>query len=255
VILAISKDGSVPFNTPVIFMGERRGEDFVFRDPVTYAEPQGFFYPQIALTDSGTVLVGQVWDNKDRSTTRIIHLDDTGKEIHRAELPAEVDGNYWCCDYRPLRADDWSKLVLYYNKYPKGGQDCRHEFWTYEPATRALKQHQSIAVPEGRINYGKWIPISGKRSVFLHNPSMGAFETIGGDLLGSGDVAVAPLMGTNPATLGYAGTAYTFVPNPLQGSMQSNKSAWFACDYISLKNDPNERTRAALLLYRIVFQN
>ncbi|MCC6795364.1 MAG: hypothetical protein IT366_09620 [Candidatus Hydrogenedentes bacterium] len=251
VILAISKDGSVPFNTPVIFLGDRKGADFVFRDPVKYAEAQGFFYPQIALTDSGTVLVGQQWDNKDRSTTRVIHLDDTGKEVHRAELPAEADGNFWCCDLRPVNADDWSKLVLYYNKYPKGGQDCRHEFWTYEPATRALSQRRSIVVPEGRINYGKWVPIAEGCSFFLHNPSMGTFETISGDLLGDGDFAVARLMATNPATLGYAGTAYTFVPNALQGSVQSNEAVWFACDYIPQKNDSKERTRGAFLLYRV----
>ncbi|HRK35451.1 MAG TPA: hypothetical protein PLJ47_12715, partial [Candidatus Hydrogenedentes bacterium] len=62
VILAISKDGSVPFNTPVIFHAERQGEDFVFRNAIKYAEPQGFFYPQIALTDAGTIVVGQVWN-------------------------------------------------------------------------------------------------------------------------------------------------------------------------------------------------
>ena len=245
----------MPFNTPVIFMGERQGADFVFRDPVKYAEAQGFFYPQIALTDSGTVLVGQVWDNKDRSTTRIIQLDDKGTEVLRAELPAEVDGNYWCCDLRPLRADDWSTLVLYYNKYPKGGQDCRHEFWTYEPATRALTQHRSIAVPEGRINYGKWAPIAEGRSLFLHNPSMGTYEAMCGDIIGEGNLEVAPLTATNPAMMGYAGTAYTFVPNALQGSVSAAGSVWFACDYVVHKNDANERTRGALLLYRIAVKD
>jgi len=168
VILAISRDGSVPFNTPVIFFADKQGPDFVFREPIKYAEAMGFFYPQIALTDSGAVLVGQVWDVAERSTTRFLHLDADGNIVDREDLPAETDGNYWCLDMRPA-ADDWSTLALYYNKYPKNRQDCRHEFWTYAPATGTLTKHREIKVPEGQINYGKWIPIAEGRSAFIQS--------------------------------------------------------------------------------------
>jgi len=300
VILAISKDGSVPFNTPVIFQADKQGPDFVFRNPVNYAEPMGFFYPQIALTDSGTVIVGQLWDDPDRSITRLLQLDGAGKITYREDLPATTDGNYWCCDLRPIAHDNWNTLVLYYNKYPKDKQDCRHEFWTYTPATNTLTMRRSISVPEGQINYGKWIPVSAQRSFFIHNPSMGTYEAYDGNLLDSGEptqppsnsdqhtlltpstppatsltsfgsfkspfslisnqsidsfspILTIPLPATNPTTYGYAGTAYTFVPNPLQGSLITQGASWFATDCIPQKNDPNERTRAALLLYRLNF--
>ena len=60
VILSISEDGSVPFNTPVVFIGERQGLDFVFQPPVRYAEPMSLFYPQVAATKEGIIIVGEV---------------------------------------------------------------------------------------------------------------------------------------------------------------------------------------------------
>ena len=60
VILAISEDGSVPFNTPVVFVGERQGLDFVFQPPVRYAEPMSLFYPQVAAIKEGIIIVGEV---------------------------------------------------------------------------------------------------------------------------------------------------------------------------------------------------
>lgn len=254
-ILAISKDGSVPFNTPVIFLAEKEGPDFVFRKPVKYAEAMSFFYPQIALTENGTVLVGQLWDNHDRSIARLIQLDAEGKMTHTQDLPAVSDGNHWCLDLRPAQTDDWSELVLYYNKYPKGGKDCRHELWTYAPATSTLALRRSIPVDEGHINYGKWFPVAPSQSAFLHNPSMGTFEVFEGDLLGAGNFSTTPLAATSPGLLGYAGTASTFIPNPLQGSVTTPGTVWFASDYIPLSNNPAERIRSAMLLYRLAVGN
>ena len=253
VILAISKDGGIPFNTPVIFFGDKRGPDYIFREPVNYAEPMGFFYPQIALTDSGAIVVGQVWDDPARSTARLLHLDANGKEVHRKDLPAAASGNHWCLDLRPATPDDWSEFVLYYNQYAKDEAKFRHEFWTYAPATAKLVKGRSVAVEESAINYGKWMPVSESRSVFLHNPSMGGFEAYDGDLLGVGEFSTVSLPATDPATLGYAGSAYTFVPNPLQGSVTTPGTQWFATDTIGHKNDPGERIRAAMLLYRLAF--
>jgi len=251
VVLAISKDGSVPFNTPVIFLAEKRGPDFVFREPVQYAEPMGLFYPQVAVVDEGVVIVGQLWDNYDRAITRLIHLDLEGNEVYREDIGADEDGNYWCLDLRPVAPDKWNELILYHNRYPKDRQDCRHEFWSYTPATKTLVRRNSIEVPEGQINYGKWIPVAAHRSLFLHNPSMGGFEVYDGDLLGGKVHQTVALPTTSPGALGLAGTAHTLVPNPLQGSLSTPGSAWFATDAIPHKNNPEERIRATLLLYRL----
>ncbi|MBI2843447.1 MAG: carboxypeptidase regulatory-like domain-containing protein, partial [Armatimonadetes bacterium] len=49
-------------NTPVIFRGTRSGPDFVFSNPVQYAEPMGLFYPQVCTRNDGQIIiVGEVW--------------------------------------------------------------------------------------------------------------------------------------------------------------------------------------------------
>lgn len=250
-VLAISKDGSVPFNTPVLFLADKVGPDLVFRKPVQYAEPMGLFYPQVAYTDDGIVVIGQVWDNKDRSTARLLHLSADATLLHRVEFPAESDGNYWCCDLRPESAANWATLNAYYCKYPKGGQDCRHEFWTYDVQARSLILRKSIVVPEGQVNSGKCIPLAPNRALFLHNPQMGTFEVYDGDLFHGGDFTMSALPATNPLSQGYAGSACTFVPNPLQGSLPSPSGIWFATDTLVEKLRPEDRLRANLLLYRL----
>ena len=253
VVLAISKDGRVPFNTPILFLADKVGPDLVFKKPVQYAEPMGLFYPQVAYTDDGIVVVGQVWDNKDCSTARLLHLSADGKLLHRVEFPAESDGNYWCCDLRPESATNWTMLNAYYCKYPKGGQDCRHEFWTYDTLAKSLILRKSIAIPEGQVNSGKCIPVAPDRALFIHNPQMGAFEVYDGDLFHGGDFATTALPETNPLSQGYAGSAYTFVPNPLQGSVASQSGIWFATDTLVEKLRPEDRLRANLLLYHLNF--
>lgn len=118
VILSISEDGSVPFNTPVVFIGERQGLDFVFQPPVRYAEPMSLFYPQVAATNEGIIIVGQVWDNSARVITRLLHLDWQGQLVHRRDLPTAGDGNFLSLDLRPLSPSDWSQLMIYYNRLP-----------------------------------------------------------------------------------------------------------------------------------------
>src|SRR5207237_6202086 len=61
VVLAVSSDGKVPFNTPVVFFAERKGADFFFPRSIAYALAMGLFYPLVAVMESGTVVVGDVW--------------------------------------------------------------------------------------------------------------------------------------------------------------------------------------------------
>lgn len=251
VILAISEDGSVPFNTPVIFIGERQGLDFVLREPVQYAEPMGFFYPQVAATDEGIIIIGEVWDNADRATTLLLHLDWEGKLIHREELPAEQDGTYFSFDLRPRDPADWSKLIFYYNKQTKDHTVCHHEFWEYNTKTRKLNLLRSLETQYGHANAGKWLPISDNSSVFINNPSMARLHTWSGDILGGGEVTQKPLPGGNPLMFGYLASAYLFAPNVLQGSIVSPGETYIASDCFNPSKKPDQSGPCSLLLWRL----
>jgi len=143
-ILAISEDGSVPFNTPVIFYGQRDGLDFRFAPPVKYHEPMGFFYPQIAALPGGVVLVGEVWDVAERSTSRLVHLDWQGNTLHEEALPAGTEeGAYLSFDMRPERPGNWDRLVIYHNFSPRKGP-WSHQFFTYDVPARQLERRSAI---------------------------------------------------------------------------------------------------------------
>ncbi|MFO0947923.1 MAG: hypothetical protein U1D30_18705 [Planctomycetota bacterium] len=253
VVLAISQDGSVPFNTPVVFLGEKKGSDFVFAPPKAYAPAMGLFYPQVAVTESGTVVVGQVWDHQPKVTTRLMVLDAEGTLTHREDLPADSDGMHVCYDLRPASNDDRGRLILYYNKYPKGGTDCRHELWEFLPATKSLRLLRSVPTAEGMANAGKWLPTARSQSLLLNNPSMGRFQLWEGNLLGEGAIQRKPLLDTDPATMNFVGSAYTFVPNTLQGSVLSNGGTWFATDYIPRDKPMDARGPASLMLFHLAF--
>jgi hypothetical protein len=250
VILAISEDGSVPFNTPVIFFGERQGLDFVFQKPTKYENAMGFFYPQVAVTDDGIVIVGEIWDDKEIHTTRIIHIDWNGKLVHREDLPANGNGSYFSYDLRPINPKDWSKLIIYYNRYPEGRKVCHHEFWEYNTKTKQLKLLKSLEVEDSLANSGKWIPVSDKYSIFINNPSMGQYNIWEGDILGDGSVNRTPLPNTNPIELGYQATAYTFVPNVLQGSVVSDE-IYLASDCFNSDKKPDKSGPCSFLLWRL----
>jgi len=122
-ILAISADGSVPFNTPVIFYGQRDGLDFRFAPPVKYHERFGFFYPQIAALPDGIVLVGEVWDDPPHATSRLVHIDWEGNLIHEEALPArDEEGMYLSWDMRPAAPGNEAELVIYHMIAPKEGR-------------------------------------------------------------------------------------------------------------------------------------
>jgi len=238
VILSISEDGKVSFNTPVIFIGEKKGLDFVFKEPLQYAEPMGFFYPQVAFTDDGIVLIAEIWDKKDWYQTRLIHLDMQGKEIHREDIPINKEGYYFSYDMRPLNQNDWGELIIYYNVNPIDHQDCRHEFWKYNTKEKKLEKLNSIKTEYGMSNAGKWIPIDSDYSIFINNPSMGQLNAWEGNILDGEDAKRSPIPKTNPIESGFKGSAYIFTPNVLQGSIISNDEIYLASDFIN-QDKPN----------------
>ncbi len=255
VILAISEDGSVPFNTPIIFIGEKKqASDFIFQEPIKYAEPMGFFYPQVAAAGDGIVVVGELWDNPDRSITRLLHLNWKGELMHQEDLPTDGDGTYLSYDLRPPDPEDWSRLILYYNKTPKERKICHHEFWEYNTQTRQLRLLRSLETEYGLSNAGKWMPLSEQSSVFINNPSMGQLHVWEGDILGGGEVTRAPLPGANPLALGFMASAYLFTPNPLQGSVVVPGEIYLASDCFNPGRTPEKPGSCSFLLWRLGIQ-
>ena len=251
VILAISEDGSVPFNTPVIFIGEKQGIDFVFQKPVQYAEPMSLFYPQVVSMNEGIVIIGEVWDKAEQVTTRLLHLNWEGALVHREELPADDDGAYLSFDLRPIAPSDWNKLIFYYNRLPKEHTVCHHEFWEYDVQAKQLRRLRSLKTEYNLANPGKWIPVSSKSSVFINNPCMSQLHVWEGDILGGGEVTRTPLRGANPLARGYQASSYLFVPNPLQGSIASPGEIYIASDCFNPCKDVKNPGPCSFLLWRL----
>lgn len=251
VILAISEDGKVPFNTPVIFMGEKQGLDFVFKEPFQYAEPMGFFYPQVAVTNDGIILVAEMWDKKDWYFARLIHLDWDGKIIYREDFPLDMEGSNFSYDMRPQNQDDWSKIIIYGSKQPSNHADCRHEFWRYDTKGKKLELLRSVKTEYGMSNAGKWVPIDENYSVFINNPSMGQLFAWEGDILGGGEITKTPIEKTNPLEMGYQGSAYLFTPNVLQGSIISKDEIYIASDFINKERKPDKSGPSSFMLWRL----
>ena len=252
VVLAISADGKVPFNTPVVFFAEHRGPDYVFRPAVRYAEPMNLFYPLVAATSDGAVIVGEVWYESKRATARLLHIDWNGSQIHREDLPADVDGQHYVYDMRPAVPGVWDRLILYHNVCPpKDHVGCRHEFWEYATATHQLRKLRSVPTEPGLANPGRWMPILKDRSVFFNNPSSGAIWAWEGDILGGGPLHQAAVPRTNPVMLGFPASEYVFLPSPLVGSLPSPNSAYLAYDCPNSGKSPKETGPCSFLLFRL----
>ena len=261
VILAISEDGSVPFNTPIIFFGNREkddgrlGDDFIFQKPIKYAEPMSFFYPQVAATPDGIVVVGQHYNDgsKKRHTTRLYHLDWNGKQLYHADLTADKsDGNYWCLDLHPLHLSDWSKLVLYHNKYSHTSDEATgHEFWLYDVPARKLTLRRTINANRGLMGYGKWTPISENASALLNGVwGTGKHDIYSweGNLLGEGEISGSALQGAAAEDLGYVRRASLCIAHPLQGSVMTSNEVYVASD---LQNPGTEVKSHSFVAWRL----
>jgi len=196
------------------------------------------------------VVVGSIWDyGNSNSDSKLIHLDWQGNILHEEALPAGPrEGGYAAYDMRPQRPGDWNRLLIYQGFHPKQG-GRRHQFLTYDLAARKLTLVRGIPVEESRSNAGKWLYISADRSVFISNPSMGQFYAWEGDILGGGEVTPQPLPRTNPLEIGYLGSEYTMVPDPLQGSVETPGVAYLMSDLINPNKSP-ERP-CSLVLWRL----
>ena len=207
-----------PFNTPVVFLGSRKGLDFTFKNPVKYAEAQAFFYPQVAASNAGIVLVGQNWDNQKRVGVRLMQMNWSGKVVHQEDLPMPVDGYYYPCDLRP-EANASGKLILYCAKGPLDKTDCTHDFYRYDPQSWKLTLLGSVQTDYSRSNPGRLALQPDGQAVLINSPSMGGLYSWEGGLLENKSGRYRPIEGADVMKLGYAFSSYVFIPNPIYGSV------------------------------------
>ncbi len=251
VILAISDDGRVRFNTPVMFLGTREGPDFVFEKPVTYAEPMGFFYPQVAATPDGIVLVGQLSRHPEPSTTRLVHTDWSGKTIHAADLPGSgaPKGEYIAYDLRPFDPGDWSRLMICCT----ASTDPRHDFWQYTPKDQRLRLLRSVPCDPGAAAPGRWIPVSQARSIFVNNPSLSQLRLWELDLNSERPAVQSFLPQTHPRERGFLANAYLFSPNPLQGSLLVPGETVVAVDAYNPNRSNETSGPCSFLMWKLIW--
>ncbi len=218
------------FNTPYIFFGRRSGLDFVFDPPVVFPEDIGMFYPQVAVTDYGIVFVAENWDGyyldpEKRMATRIIHLDEHGKELHRVDLSEKnPGGGNFIYDVRPKAPDDWSHLIMVAADFPAentGLHGTTFQFFEYDLKNRKLSQVNSFKPDGDESLRGRWLRINSQRSLLLTDPRSGPIRAWTGDILNGAPLEELPMPHINASALGYHWQMYLFVPNPIYGSVPS----------------------------------
>ena len=188
VVLTDGQDG-YGFNTPVIFIAHRVGLDFVFEEPFIYAEAQPLFYPQVAVTDDGVVVVGELGpDPQTHTYSRLIHIDWSGNEIYRYELSAPTEpGRNMVYDVRPVLPDDWSNFMLVASEWNEPGYTygilC---FFVYNTEMQTVTLEKVENVPGYMANSGRWVCLNQDLSAFVNNPSLGNVYAWEGDFLNGG---------------------------------------------------------------------
>ncbi|MEM7310437.1 MAG: hypothetical protein AAF682_27415 [Planctomycetota bacterium] len=240
-------------NTPLAWIGERDGDDFRFREPVVYGEQTAFFYPQVAATDEGPVLVGAVHREPNRNA-ELVHLDWDGRVLLWQALPL-VEGESWAFDLQPLERGDWSRLALARLRLPREGSVRGVELWTYDAKTRELELGRAFANDLARepsfASAGKLWLVPGEPAVFLNEPGSRRVVAWSGDLLGRGEVRLAPLPRTDAEALGYPQIRSLFFPSVLQGSFVDDGRVRPMAVDVSRPGLDRERDgdRCAFLLY------
>ncbi len=252
VVLAWSPEQKFGFNTPVVFIGKRSGLDFAFQEPIVYAEPMALFYPQVAATDAGIVVTGQVWDDSKRVSARLIHLSWDGRVLHREDMKWPEDGTYMPLDMRP--EDPARNRLLIYCEAISADKTapCAHDFWRYDVQSRHLVKLRSVSISYSLANSGRMVPASAGGWVFINNPSMGQLYAWDGDLLGDGPVDHQPIAGADPLALGYKASSYLFVPNQLYGSVKTTGEFYIASDCPMPAWTPESYGPYAFLLWRVM---
>jgi hypothetical protein len=251
--------GDHVINEPLVVLGRRDGRDFSFSDPVQYAEPMEFFYPLVAWTESGIVMVGRVSrGDASQCIPRLVHLDEAGTLLHAEDLPSpDVSGEYYPHALAPLEAPPWSRLLLACTAAPREGTRRWLEFWTYDARRKVLRRERSVAndfaAEKSLTNAGELLVRKDAPPLFLNNPASDALAVWEGDLFGSSDLAVRPLLETQPEALGFAGTRSLFLGNVFQGSVVEENGAFLATDVTPMDLPRSHRGPCSFLLWRLQF--
>src|SRR5262245_7178955 len=191
IVLCILTDfvpGKHPINIPLAFLGRRDGLDFRFDPPVAWAEPTPFFYPQVAATDQGPVLVGAV-DHDPSRRAELVHLDWSGHLLAWEKLPfPDVPAQSWSFELEPIDPADWSRLLLVRWIAPAEGTRRSIEFWRYDAGLRRLELVRSIpndvSVQPGFSNAGQLLTLARRSPLFVNEPGSRSIQVWEGDLLG-----------------------------------------------------------------------
>lgn len=242
-------------NVPLVFYGRRAGLDFRFAAPIVWGEVTPFFYPQVAVTEPGPVLVGAVDADPSRHA-ELVQLDWDGRVVFRETLPfPEVVAQSWAFELEPIAPDDWTRLLLVRSITPAEGTQRAIEFWTYDAVGHELARLRSfpndVSTQPGFSNAGQLLSLAGRPPLFLNEPGSRALVVWEGDLLGGGVPRLATLPGTDPTRLGYSGIRSVFLPGLLQGSVPCDGTRYVAID-VSLPDLPPDATGpCSLLAWRI----
>ena len=247
-------DGKHLMNMPLVWIGEREGEDFRFAEPVVYGEQTSFFYPQVAATDEGPVLLGAV-DRDPNRNAELVHLDWSGRVLSWVALPG-IEGESWAFDMQPLDSKDWSRLAIARLTMPEAGTERGLEFWIYDTKTRRLEARNRFAADHATersfASAGKFWMQDGAAPLFLNEPGSHRIVAWGGPLLEeSGNAVLHPLPRTTAATIGYGGIRSLFFPSILQGSVPDTTSLRPVAADLSRPGIDRERDgdRCAFLLW------
>ena len=246
VILAISPDGSVAFNTPVLFAGRRDGPDFRFDPPVAYAEPMGLFYPQVAASEDSIVVVAQVFDEKNHCHTRLMHLDWSGKLIHREDFPEPTVNAYAPEDLRVMD-DRNERLLLCAHDWNRG-----FDLWEYDVRARRIERLRSVNFGEGQTpGHLKCLLDGSGRFLVVGAPREAAYA-YRGSLQDDTPVVVEILREPpSPKQIGFRTNYYICVPNRIYGSLEPAESFYVAGDFANASWDSKAAGPFSWLLWRL----
>lgn len=254
-ILTTFVPGKHSNNVPLVFFGRRDGLDFRFEQPIVWGEATPFFYPQVAVTEPGPVLVGALDADPSRHA-ELVQLDWSGRAVFRETLPfPAVAALSWAFELEPVDPDDWTRLLLVRGIAPEEGTQRAIEFWSYDATRRELARVRAfpndVATQPGFSNAGQLLALTGRAPLFFNEPGSKTISVWEGELLGGGVTRLSPLPGTDPTRLGYTDIRSLFLPGLLQGSVPCDGTRYVAIDTAPGALPEGATGPCALLAWRI----